>query len=290
MSKQYNTILFDTKKFEKLTVLERVKIGPELAGELLVHDTNNRPIRDRLVKKYASDMRKGKWEYNGDSLRFSKTAKLIDGQHRLLAVIESGTEIYQNIQSGLDDQCFDKMDIGQSRTASDTVAVAGYENSQTLAGAIKLIKAYNEKTLQRTDGGTTKGGRYSNADVVEYLKKLNIPLLEECGRFGNKCVYKAKFFSSPTYTAFAYLFSVKDREEAFFFFDLLTTGENIGKNNFSMIYLLRQKLIRIQQSNTMMQQLDKLALLIKSWNHFRTKKEIAHLSWVANKEDFPTIQ
>lgn len=272
-------------------VVPSVDVTPELAAELLHLNGRNRPISDRYVKDYSRAMQSGAWRFAGGTIGISAEGLIIDGQKRLLAIIDSGTTQQFNIQTGLDRAAFDVVDIGQQRTAADTIAVAGYKNYNVLAGMVKLVIYYKNGRLRAsTSSSKTSDPRLSNKDVLDYIEKhMNRELMEESATFGNKLNYRAKFFSNTTYAAFFYLFAGKDRDAAILFFEMLTSGENISKTSYSMIFLLRNKLINMMQSATTFRTTDKYALLIKAWNYFRVGKEVQMLSWQP-KEDFPVIQ
>jgi hypothetical protein len=68
----------------------RMMVTPELAKQWLEANTHNRPLSEELVIAYMVDMLDGRWQYNGDAIRFDHTGRLIDGQHRLHACIEAG--------------------------------------------------------------------------------------------------------------------------------------------------------------------------------------------------------
>jgi hypothetical protein len=290
MSRKFNQLFHESSSWKKQTVFENVQVSPDLASELLRLNGRNRPISDAFVKRYEADMRSGKWKFAGGTIGISKEGLIVDGQKRLLAVINSGTTQTFNVQTGLDPDSFDVIDIGQPRSAGDTVAVAGYKNHHVLAGACKVIIGYTRGTLHKQNQGVNSGSRISNAEVLEFIEKTaDMDLLEEAATYGNKCAYRAKFYSPSTYAAFYYLFSQKDRDAAQLFFDMLVSGENISKSSYSYVYLLRQRLINAQSSNMQLQTIDKYALLIKAWNHARAGKEITYLKWQPN-EDFPKIQ
>ena len=53
------------------------KITPEKAKEYLRANTNNyRKLSRATVKKYAEDMKNGKWELNGESIVFSESWRI----------------------------------------------------------------------------------------------------------------------------------------------------------------------------------------------------------------------
>ena len=63
-------------------------ITPELAEQYLTKNTNNyRSMSNSVVNAYATDMKTGNWKFNGDSIKFNKSGILVDGQHRLAAIM-----------------------------------------------------------------------------------------------------------------------------------------------------------------------------------------------------------
>lgn len=104
-------------------------VTPEEAAELLGSNQVNRRIRKRHVEAYAEDMAAGRWRMTGEPIKVSRTGRLLDGQHRLSAIIEAGVPVELLFVTGLadDDQMF--MDQGASRTASDTIKMMGITNA-----------------------------------------------------------------------------------------------------------------------------------------------------------------
>lgn len=63
-------------------------ITPELAADLLSRNMKNRPVSQQRVRKYMAAMVAGKWLLNGEAIKISIDGRLIDGQHRLKAIIQ----------------------------------------------------------------------------------------------------------------------------------------------------------------------------------------------------------
>lgn len=68
-------------------------ITPGFAKQLLELNPTNRPLSDHTVQRYARDMRGGRWQPNGQGIILTADGKLLDGQHRLAAIISSGETI-----------------------------------------------------------------------------------------------------------------------------------------------------------------------------------------------------
>src|SRR4051812_13609663 len=77
--------------------LEFIEVDPGLAEEWLDHNDNNRSIRDRKVAAFKRDLLAGNWRNIGDPIRFDTNGKLVDGQHRLMALIHANQEAAEQI-------------------------------------------------------------------------------------------------------------------------------------------------------------------------------------------------
>ena len=89
---------------------ELAVITPEIAKRMLDTSTGNprfgvkspRQYDMVAVKRLAAYMREGKWKLNGEAIIFNENGELVDGHHRLAAVIESGCTIQQYVTYGVD--------------------------------------------------------------------------------------------------------------------------------------------------------------------------------------------
>lgn len=95
-----------------------VTITPEIAQDMLIHN-KNRKLRNKRVDDLANEMTKGNWRVSNDDICFDVNGNLINGQHRLNAVVKSGVTIQAFIKYGLPVESFDVMDTPQNRNAVD---------------------------------------------------------------------------------------------------------------------------------------------------------------------------
>jgi len=276
------------ENLKKVHVYPSVKVSPSIAKELLELNTNNRPVKARTAKLYTEQMKKGEWIFNGDLIRISITGVILDGQHRLLSVVASGTTQEWNIQTGLPDETFDKIDIGKNRSSGDVMAIAGYKNSTILSAAIKIVIAYDNRNLKYNKNVETHK-RPTNHDLIEWMEKKNDELMIICVENGSRYSKTARFLSAGSYSALCYIFSRKNRIQAASFFDKLTTGEGISSKVDSPIYVLRQKLINFMGTEHKIEPTNKYAIIIRAWNLYRAGKEAKRISW-SSDEDFPKAE
>ena len=66
-------------------------IGPDQPKAILATNLKNRDLSQSFVNRYASDMANGKWSDGASMIRIDTNGNLQDGQHRLEAILQSGT-------------------------------------------------------------------------------------------------------------------------------------------------------------------------------------------------------
>lgn len=100
-------------------------VTPVLAQELLAFNPEqNRIVSKSTVKMYAKKMQEGQWKISAP-ITFSDTGFLIDGQHRLEAVLKSGCTIDFVVVLGVPEESAENYDRGRKRTATDISRIAG---------------------------------------------------------------------------------------------------------------------------------------------------------------------
>lgn len=124
--------------------IERRSITPEQAADWLENNNkNNRSVSKSTVTLYARLMSEGKWDFNGETIQFDVNGNLINGQHRLLAVVASGVELDALVVSGLPVQAKDSIDQQRKRTPGDVLKMHGYPNGNKIAGIARLVNAWD---------------------------------------------------------------------------------------------------------------------------------------------------
>lgn len=265
-----------------------VNVTPAIATAWLATTKSNRPIMDNHVRKLASDMKKGLWVYNGDTICFDKMGQLVDGQHRLSACIAVDYPFLATVVYGLEEEAQQTIDIGSRRTAGQILAMAGIPNGSITTSICKLILTYENNGNSLVN--STDSGAPSQAEVAKYAKE-NWETLEAIGS-----ILAARRFAGMGPGSVAgfchYEFSKVSPVLADMFFEKLVNG---GEPNTSPLFHLREILIR-SRSHASRQRLTRIyavAITIKAWNAFVHNKEISVLRWRTNSEPpevFPTIK
>lgn len=107
-------------------LLSRELITPEKAAEMLKSMIKNQRFHSQsLSNNYATEMAAGRWRDSYISIDIS--GDLIDGQHRLFAVIKSKTPIEFLVIRGVRTEMAEVLDIGHARCAADIACIKGHE-------------------------------------------------------------------------------------------------------------------------------------------------------------------
>lgn len=103
---------------------DMVEMTPGRALEWLErHNYNNpRPINRNRVKVYAEVMRKGGWKISAEPLQIAHSGRMLNGQHRLSAVVESGVTVTFAVARNVPEENASAIDRGLSRSRAHAIA------------------------------------------------------------------------------------------------------------------------------------------------------------------------
>lgn len=278
-------------KYKKRNVgvrTEVVEITPELAREWLRKVKRNRNVTKSVVKKYAKDMSNGDWILTGESLKFSIDGFLIDGQHRLEAVIEADTTILCCVTWGIrDERAFVRMDTGRKRTPDQLVEIAfreeidgGLRNSKVITSVARrvllweIIANKHEYSLSNSLFSDISGQA-----IIDYLR-IGHNLTEIQWLLGDlkpSMPYKRSGAGSSLVAAMVILHK-HNHPVTMDFMNRLIYGADLKKN--SPVILLRDKLmLSTERNRSRMWATEVMALTIKAWNKFAKGETVKSLSW-----------
>lgn len=114
-------------------------ITPELAKSYLSNQALNRAVTMTYVKRLADDISNNRWLEEGDPIKFSDAGKLIDGQHRLNAVIEAGKPQKFVVLRGYKKEAMSVLDTGKARSAAHVGQIIGLEINQTHTACVNAL-------------------------------------------------------------------------------------------------------------------------------------------------------
>jgi hypothetical protein len=216
------------------------------AHEVIVRESGlaalNRIINDNQVTKYGDDMKRGAWVVNGETIKIAKSGRVIDGQHRLWACVNSGAPFKTLVVEGFEenevDDAFVTTDIGGAKIPSSFLTASGVQYAGFVAPAARYILCYNQhKSL-------TKKHMVTTPDIVRFGKDHSERLVDSA-TFISK--YQG-YVPGSIQCAWHYLMFEKNQEEAAKF--IVDLKEGIGLHKGDPVHAMRERLIQGKGSRT----------------------------------------
>jgi hypothetical protein len=103
-----------------------VQITPAVAQRMLERNTHNRKISEKVIAKYVAEIKAGEWRLTPGGIGFDDHGVLVDGQHRLSAIVRADQPVPMLITFGLPSACQEKVDRQRRRTLFDALYLAGH--------------------------------------------------------------------------------------------------------------------------------------------------------------------
>jgi hypothetical protein len=244
-------------------------VGPARAAELLEANIANRNLRADAVHAYARDISAGRWIVTGESVKIDWTGRLIDGQHRLAAIIEAGDAVALLIVTGLDPVAQRVIDVNVRRTAGDALRILGVErNVYEVASAARLALTFDAGEARRY--GTV---RYtvSHTAIFEWVEAH--PEIDEISQLARRLYQRLQVPPSPLAYAMWRLAQI-DADDMVEFFtstaEYATTGEGDPRSVLMRVYATdSHRLAR--------RPLTIVGVTFAAWNAWRDQRKIRTL-------------
>lgn len=267
-------------------------IGPGRAQELLSRNSRNRRVKSGRVAQFAGAMRRGEWSLNGESIKLSRNGVLLDGQNRLLAIVEAGVPVETVVVYGLEENAQETVDMGTRRSFADILTMRGEAQAKDLASAVGALHRYlndyevADVRLRGYGGGLNTAQSPTSQQLLAVLDAH--PGLRDGMPVANQVRKQIKVQRGLT-AALYYIFRQIDEVDAETFFARLADGK--GLEDGDPILVLRKTIIRDAMATHPSINRGRLwALTVKAWNFWRNGDRISLLRFQPGgsaKESFP---
>lgn len=237
----------------------RATITPEMARKLLDKNEKNRNVSERQVEYLTTEILNDRFMFNGESIIVAENGALLDGQHRLMAVVKANKSIESILIEGVPNEAQKTIDVGITRTAANVLSMEGIKYSTVVAKGVRAI-------LMNLSISTKKGGgRISSSEILAAYKKEEALLSEMASYTVHLYNVSSKIISAGQGLAYIYLFSLEDRLAKQFIKEVYT-GQQVGLSNAAI--LLRNRLIDDKLSRKKMTETNKRDLVITAWKKY----------------------
>lgn len=142
-------------------------ITPKKAADWLSANASNRPLSKPVVRAFAEAMKRGEWVVTHQGIAFDADGVLIDGQHRLAAIVEADQPIDLTVFTDVAEGTFDVLDTGKRRNAADVLAIEGEKSATMLAAMVRTVWLFEHRPDLNWSGGAAG---VTNHQIVETLQ------------------------------------------------------------------------------------------------------------------------
>lgn len=246
-------------------------ITPAIAETFLAANTDNRRVSPRNLAFLTKEITSGKWIENGATIIIHKdTGRLIDGQHRLHAVIQANIPITTLVAyiGGSDQDAFLTIDTGKGRSHTDALVMhdRNVKNVSSIVGAMRLI--HNDSHSKRATDALT------NLDMCTLYDIYGIELLAASKTVHNSNL--SKFMPPSPLLYCRYRVNKIDHIKADHFFEVLATGMPTSQTDQPII-VLRDKLMQDRSEPVKMGPANQILCVKIAWNYYIAGKSLAYI-------------
>ena len=219
-------------------------------------------------------MESGQWMMTGEPLIFDENGNLADGQHRLIALIQSKMSFQFMVVRGVRTDSFIAMNRGKSRSNGNIFAIHGVPNYNATASVCAGVLNYRRAMaipIKKNGEVIGYGGslnsyvRASSADLIkeydENAHEYNLAV-----SIAGQCRKLAPQSAVSTVAALALIDSRHSIEEVMVFWDGFRTGANLESDD--PILYLKTKMSENSNAKNKMTANMIIALMIETWNRY----------------------
>ena len=222
------------------------KITPDTAATWLEQNTLNRPMSQRVVDRYASDMIQGRWGVSDSVIAFDTKGRLLNGQHRLWAIVESNVPIVSHVATGYPPEAIAYFDDGFRRDAAQVYNLT-HNGAEVSKAHMAVARRLAGGGWRKTQG--IKQEELSRQDVAAVLERFHDGIDFAVRELRSKTSAGASGVrTSAVLTVVARAFYAVDRTRLEQFCEVLRTGMVTGPNDNAAV-LLRNWLIAANTNN-----------------------------------------
>ncbi len=279
--------------------IEEKTLTPAEAAKLLGNPGPQRKLIRSRVARLASEIKRGEWIPDGNPIRLTADGGLLDGQHRLAAIVEADTAVPVLLLTGVTTESQLVMDSGKARSFHDYLTIRGVGDAHQMAATTTLLWNYEHGIF------TWRGDWFGRPTPTHSLlwelfqkREEDIRLGSLQGKAVNRVVRISRSVVSAAWIVLGEVECSKcgpvppDLDD---FYDQLAMRKVADFDSVTLLIKLMNSKDRAPSTAgpSVYSQKVQMALLLKAWNYYREGRPIATLRFSlggkagVNRENFP---
>jgi hypothetical protein len=211
-----------TNKPKVAIEMKLVLVTPKLAKDTLEFNTNNRILSPVRVDEFVWLIKNGLFQTTHQGIALDEDGILLDGQHRLAAIVKSNCSVYMWVAKGLTKEALLAIDTGKSRNPLAIAKMIGRHTDTVKHYAIARILKFG--VVKSTQMHIPETRLFSITDAFS-----------ECIDFALSC--GGKGINTVILAVVARAFYTQDKTKLSRFLKVYKTGVSNGENERSAIKL-----------------------------------------------------
>lgn len=260
---------------------EVMTITPEIAGDWLAKNTHNRKMSERAAKDLAKIITEGQWVLNGESIIIGEDGVLVDGQHRLAAIIMANKAVESVVVFEAEEPAYETVDTGKRRNLADALYVRDEANPQLLANVAGWQWRFDNNYMHTVVPSFYRPTHHQLIQLID-----SRPELRSAAAASSEIRGVFDLMPKALAVFLRLKFSEHDADRCEEFFEKLATGARLDVGN--PVLQLRERLAQNRAAKAKLKVETVAALTIKAYNAFCSGVPLQLLTWRYD-EPFPTI-
>lgn len=220
--------------------------------------------------RLANDMKSGNWQENGETIIIATNGQLVDGQHRLNAIVESGTTQQMLVVTGVAPASIHTIDQGASRGLHDALQINGHTSAVALAAVYRIVAQYIDR---RYIIATPFRKSLTSSEALEFIERN--PIIRDA-----VAVYRPKTQSKngkplvpgTIWMSMYFLLKQSHREKLETFFNRVNLGIEVPRSCPS--YILRDMYIQKRMDRKLGGANETMYNVVLYWNAFINEQKV----------------
>lgn len=227
------------------------------------NEVRNRGVTIDTVLKYSRDMSEGNWLWTGEPIQLDHDGFVRNGQHRLLAIVHSGTTQDCVVVRDLEPKAQLVIDVGRGRTTGSQLHLSGVSSAHHVTAIANVLLRWRAGRMLNT---------YQTSVMEVEQLVANEPTISDALAATHRVrrtVPKAPQSALGAAYVEAGHADVDARDE---FFRLLATGANLESND--PVLTLRNKMQNQVSAQVKFRRAGQLWQIVHTWNLWREGKKL----------------
>ena len=267
---------------------EVTTVTPDMAKAIFAkNETKNRRLRKQHLLRLTKAIQNNEWKVTNQGIALDIDGNLLDGQHRLAAVIKAKKSVRMMVSRNCDPSTFGVIDTGATRSVGDILNLGGCSAKQHyIAAAVKNYIQY----LEYPKEPWTSSKRPSSVQVLDWYREKK-DTLDLYAKLIGQIHRKFKCFNMSAAIAFCLIADDAGwrTEEIMEYWEALASGANLDPTSpiLSFRNQLSNTLFRRRGANVLQQSLN---TMIKCWNNWKNEIATKRFSSPPNYPMLPIVE